>query len=110
MRVTIFGSGYVGLVTGACLADAGNDVLCVDGGANKIEGLKRGEIPIHEPGLVALFKPNADAVRLGFTTSAAAGVVAQAVAAVASAAFLAVAEVSVAVEAAEAGRTLAINN
>jgi len=58
MRVTIFGSGYVGLVTGACLADAGNDVLCVDVDAQKIEGLKRGEIPIHEPGLDALIKSN----------------------------------------------------
>jgi UDPglucose 6-dehydrogenase len=74
MRVTIFGSGYVGLVTGACLADAGNDVLCVDVDARKIEGLKRGEIPIHEPGLDALIKVNADAERLRFTTSAAEGV------------------------------------
>jgi UDPglucose 6-dehydrogenase len=74
MRVTIFGSGYVGLVTGACLADAGNDVLCVDVDANKIEGLKRGEIPIHEPGLDALIKANAEAERLRFTTSAAEGV------------------------------------
>src|SRR3954468_16767158 len=74
MRVTIFGSGYVGLVTGACLADAGNDVLCVDVDAKKIEGLKRGEIPIHEPGLDALIKTNADAERMRFTTSAAEGV------------------------------------
>jgi UDPglucose 6-dehydrogenase len=74
MRVTIFGSGYVGLVTGACLADAGNDVLCVDVDANKIEGLKRGEIPIHEPGLDALIKTNGEAERLRFTTSAAEGV------------------------------------
>jgi UDPglucose 6-dehydrogenase len=74
MRVTIFGSGYVGLVTGACLADAGNDVLCVDVDASKIEGLKRGEIPIHEPGLDALIKTNAEAERLRFTTSAAEGV------------------------------------
>jgi UDPglucose 6-dehydrogenase len=74
MRVTIFGSGYVGLVTGACLADAGNDVLCVDVDAKKIEGLKRGEIPIHEPGLDALIKTNADAERLRFTTSAEEGV------------------------------------
>jgi len=74
MRVNIFGSGYVGLVTGACLADAGNDVLCVDVDAKKIEGLKRGEIPIHEPGLDALIKTNADAERLRFTTSAAEGV------------------------------------
>ena len=56
MRVTIFGSGYVGLVTGACLADAGNDVLCVDVDAKKIEGLKQGDVPIHEPGLDALIK------------------------------------------------------
>jgi UDPglucose 6-dehydrogenase len=74
MRVTIFGSGYVGLVTGACLADAGNDVLCVDVDARKIEGLKRGEIPIHEPGLDALIKTNAEAERMRFTTSAAEGV------------------------------------
>src|SRR5687768_9916122 len=74
MRVTIFGSGYVGLVTGACLADAGNDVLCVDVDAGKIEALKRGEIPIHEPGLDALIKTNADAERMRFTTSAAEGV------------------------------------
>ena len=60
MRVTIFGSGYVGLVTGACLADAGNDVLCVDVDAKKIEGLKQGIIPIHEPGLDALIKANID--------------------------------------------------
>ena len=66
MRVTIFGSGYVGLVTGACLADAGNDVLCVDVDAKKIEGLKQGEIPIHEPGLDALIKSNVEAERLQF--------------------------------------------
>ena len=70
MRVTIFGSGYVGLVTGACLADAGNDVLCVDIDAKKIEGLKQGVIPIHEPGLDALIKSNVEAERLKFTTSA----------------------------------------
>jgi len=74
MRVTIFGSGYVGLVTGACLADAGNDVLCIDVDAKKIEGLKRGEVPIHEPGLEALIKSNVEAERLRFTTSAADGV------------------------------------
>ena len=74
MRVTIFGSGYVGLVTGACLADAGNDVLCVDIDAKKIEGLKQGIIPIHEPGLDALIKSNIEADRLKFTTSAKEGV------------------------------------
>jgi len=74
MRVTIFGSGYVGLVTGACLADAGNDVLCVDVDQKKIEGLKQGIIPIHEPGLDALIKSNLEAERLKFTTSAKEGV------------------------------------
>src|ERR1700744_3392406 len=74
MRVTIFGSGYVGLVTGACLADAGNHVVCVDVDAGKIENLNRGEIPIHEPGLDALVKRNAEAGRLEFTTDAARGV------------------------------------
>jgi UDPglucose 6-dehydrogenase len=74
MRVTIFGSGYVGLVTGACLADAGNHVICVDVDQGKIERLKRGEVPIHEPGLDALIKRNADAGRLEFTTDAAKGV------------------------------------
>lgn len=74
MRVTIFGSGYVGLVTGACLSDAGNDVLCVDVDAGKIERLKQGEVPIHEPGLEALIRKNAEAGRLRFTTDAAEGV------------------------------------
>src|SRR5260370_6990193 len=70
MRVTIFGSGYVGLVTGACLADAGNHVVCVDVDAAKIERLNRGEVPIHEPGLEALIKRNAEAGRIEFTTDA----------------------------------------
>ena len=74
MRVTIFGSGYVGLVTGACLAESGNDVLCVDVDAKKIEGLKQGIVPIHEPGLDTLIKQNVEAERLRFTTSAAEGV------------------------------------
>src|SRR6201992_3584275 len=74
MRVTIFGSGYVGLVTGACLADAGNHVVCVDVDAGKIERLNQGEVPIHEPGLDALIKRNAAAGRLEFTTDAAKGV------------------------------------
>jgi len=74
VRVTIFGSGYVGLVTGACLADAGNHVVCVDVDAGKIERLNRGEVPIHEPGLDALIKKNAEAGRLEFTTNAAKGV------------------------------------
>ena len=74
MRVTIFGSGYVGLVTGACLADAGNHVVCVDVDAAKIERLNRGEIPIHEPGLEALIRRNAEAGRIEFTTDAGRGV------------------------------------
>ncbi|HLZ96367.1 MAG TPA: UDP-glucose/GDP-mannose dehydrogenase family protein [Steroidobacteraceae bacterium] len=74
MRITIFGSGYVGLVTGACLADAGNTVLCVDVDARKIDMLERGEIPIHEPGLDSVVKRNVDAGRLTFTTDAKAGV------------------------------------
>ena len=74
MRVTIFGSGYVGLVTGACLADAGNDVLCVDVDDKKIAALQRGEIPIHEPGLDDLIRRNSEAERLRFTTSAKEGV------------------------------------
>jgi len=74
MRVTIFGSGYVGLVTGACLADAGNHVVCVDVDVAKIERLNRGEVPIHEPGLDALIKRNAEAGRLEFTTDAVKGV------------------------------------
>src|ERR1700745_1938636 len=74
MRVTIFGSGYVGLVSGACLADAGNHVFCVDVDASKIERLQRGEVPIHEPGLEALIKRNAEAGRLEFSTDAAKGV------------------------------------
>src|SRR6202790_4096287 len=74
MRITIFGSGYVGLVSGACLADAGNTVICVDVDARKIDMLKRGEIPIHEPGLDDVVKRNCDAGRLSFTTDAKAGV------------------------------------
>jgi UDPglucose 6-dehydrogenase len=74
MRVTIFGSGYVGLVTGACLADAGNDVLCVDVDAGKVQRLNSGEIPIHEPGLESLIRRNCAAGRLTFTTDGASGV------------------------------------
>jgi UDPglucose 6-dehydrogenase len=74
MRITIFGSGYVGLVTGACMADAGNDVLCVDVDERKTAMLQRGEVPIHEPGLDTLIKRSADAGRLRFTTNAKEGV------------------------------------
>jgi UDPglucose 6-dehydrogenase len=74
MRLTIFGSGYVGLVTGACFAEAGNHVLCVDVDERKVEMLKRGESPIYEPGLDELLKKNLAAGRLSFTTSAEEGV------------------------------------
>jgi UDPglucose 6-dehydrogenase len=74
MRITIFGSGYVGLVTGACLADAGNQVVCVDTDERKIAMLKQGEVPIHEPGLDQVVKRNFQAGRLRFTTSAKEGV------------------------------------
>jgi UDPglucose 6-dehydrogenase len=74
MRVTIFGSGYVGLVTGACLADAGNHVLCVDVDDAKVQRLRRGELPIFEPDLDGLVKKARGAGRLDFTTDATAGV------------------------------------
>jgi UDPglucose 6-dehydrogenase len=74
MKITVFGSGYVGLVTGACLADSGNHVLCVDIDARKTEMLTRGEVPIHEPGLESLVRRHSAAGRLRFTTHAAEGV------------------------------------
>ncbi|MCB1371383.1 MAG: UDP-glucose/GDP-mannose dehydrogenase family protein [Rhodobacteraceae bacterium] len=74
MRITVFGTGYVGLVQGAVLAEVGHDVLCVDVDAAKIEGLKAGRIPIYEPGLEDLVKKNHAEGRLGFTTEAAEGV------------------------------------
>ncbi len=70
MRITIFGTGYVGLVTGACLAQSGNNVLCADIDADKIACLERGEIPIYEPGLEQLVHDNVRAGRLAFTTDA----------------------------------------
>ena len=70
MQITIFGSGYVGLVTGACLADAGNDVVCVDVDEAKIARLNAGEVPIHEPGLDELIARNREKGRLRFTTDA----------------------------------------
>jgi len=74
MKVTIYGSGYVGLVTGACLAQVGNDVLCVDIDPDKIDKLKRGESPIFEPGLTDMLRANQAAGRLNFTLDAAEGV------------------------------------
>ena len=74
MKITIYGSGYVGLVTGTCLAEVGNDVLCVDIDQAKIDMLLRGEIPIFEPGLDKMVAKNIESGRLKFTTDAAEGV------------------------------------
>ncbi len=74
MRVCIFGTGYVGLVTGTCLAEVGHDVVCVDVDAAKVEGLNNGIVPIYEPGLTPMVKANHAAGRLRFTTDAAAGI------------------------------------
>jgi len=68
MKVTVFGSGYVGLVTGVCLAEVGNDVLCIDVDQQKIDNLNKGIIPIYEPGLDELVKDNQQSGRLKFTT------------------------------------------
>jgi len=68
MKITVVGTGYVGLVSGACLADVGNDVLCLDLDADKIRVLEEGGIPIHEPGLLEIVRRNVAAGRLAFTT------------------------------------------
>jgi UDPglucose 6-dehydrogenase len=68
LKITMIGTGYVGLVTGACLAEVGNDVLCLDVDARKIAILDGGGVPIHEPGLEAMVKRNVAAGRLRFTT------------------------------------------
>src|SRR5688500_5965032 len=74
MRVTIFGTGYVGLVTGTCLAEVGHDVVCVDIDQAKVDGLNRGILPIYEPGLEPLVKANHATGKLRFTTDAPAAV------------------------------------
>ena len=74
MNVTVIGTGYVGLVSGACLADAGNAVFCLDVDENKIARLNKGEIPIFEPGLEPVVKRNREAGRLRFSTDVAASV------------------------------------
>ncbi|RQP26563.1 UDP-glucose dehydrogenase family protein [Piscinibacter terrae] len=74
MKVTVIGSGYVGLVTGACLSDMGNDVVCLDVDARKIGLLQDGKIPIYEPGLQEVVRRNVEAGRLHFTTDVPAAV------------------------------------
>src|SRR4030095_961464 len=74
MNVTVVGTGSVGLVTGACLADAGNAVFCLDVDERKIRLLKQGKIPIFEPGLEAIVQRNEEAGRLSFSTDVAASV------------------------------------
>jgi UDPglucose 6-dehydrogenase len=74
MKVTIVGTGYVGLVTGACLADMGNHVLCLDLDTAKVKALNTGKIPIYEPGLESVVRRNREAGRLAFTTDVAASV------------------------------------
>lgn len=74
MKITVYGSGYVGLVTGTCLAEAGHEVVCVDIDPDKIEALNRNEIPIYEPGLASMVERNRAEGRLAFTLDAAHGV------------------------------------
>lgn len=74
MRVTIVGTGYVGLVTGCCLADAGHDVICIDNNADKVAEMKKGKSPIFEPGLTDMMANNIERGRLTFTTDIAKGV------------------------------------
>ena len=74
MKIAVVGTGYVGLVTGSCFADSGNEVTCVDINKAKIDALNRGEIPIYEPGLAELVEHNVQAERLRFTTDLAAAV------------------------------------
>jgi UDPglucose 6-dehydrogenase len=74
MKICTVGAGYVGLVTGACLAEAGNEVVCVDKDAGRVAGLREGRVPIYEPGLERLVERNAKAGRLHFTTDLKEGV------------------------------------
>ena len=74
MKIAVIGTGYVGLVTGTCFADSGNDVTCVDIDQKKIDNLNKGIIPIYEPGLTELVEHNVEVRRLHFTTDLAAAV------------------------------------
>jgi UDPglucose 6-dehydrogenase len=74
MDIAVVGTGYVGLVSGACLADFGHTVVCVDANPQRIEQLQRGEVPFFEPGLGELVQRNAGAGRLRFTTDMAYGI------------------------------------
>ena len=71
MHISVFGTGYVGLVTGTCFAEFGNDVICVDIDQGKIDNLKKGRLPIYEPGLDDYIHRNTSAGRLEFTTDVA---------------------------------------
>ena len=68
MKITIIGTCYVGLVTGVCLADFGNDIICVDNDKEKIDILNRGQLPIYEPGLKEIIERNRQYKRIEFTT------------------------------------------
>src|SRR3954468_7152888 len=74
MRIAMIGTGYVGLVSGACFADFGHEVCCIDKDGGKIDGLNGGQMPIWEPGLESLVKANVERGRLTFTKDLAAGV------------------------------------
>jgi len=69
MKISVIGTGYVGLVTGTCLAETGNEVLCIDIDEKKVKKMQNGEVPIYEPHLDVIFERNINANRLRFSTS-----------------------------------------
>ena len=73
-KIAVVGTGYVGLVTGTCFAETGNQVICVDIDAKKVEKMRNGEVPIYEPNLDVIFERNIKANRLSFTTDLAEGI------------------------------------